>query len=236
MSNQPETSTPDETNGVTPAAPTDRARIRRLPDRGRYDRATLDAILDEALVCHMGFAVDGTPFVIPTAHWRVGDRLYVHGSPASRALRSLGAGAEVCVTITLVDGLVMARSAFHHSINYRSAVIYGRATPVVETEGKRAALHRFVEHIAPGRAASSRPPTDDELRQTAVLWIPITEFSCKVRTGGPIDDEEDYALPHWAGVIPVAVTASAPIDDERLTPGIERPDYAREYHRPTGGE
>lgn len=234
MSNQPETTPPDKTNETTPTAPSERARVRRLPDRGRYDRATFDAIVDEALVCHMGFAVDGTPFVIPTAHWREGDRLYVHGSPANRALRALGSGAEVCVTITLVDGLVMARSAFHHSINYRSAVVYGRATPVVEIEDKRAALHRFVEHIAPGRAEDSRPPTDDELRQTVVLWIPITEFSCKVRTGGPVDDDEDYALPHWAGVIPLAVTASAPIDDDRLAPGIEPPEYARQYRRPSG--
>ena len=192
----------------------ERTRVKRLPKRGAYDRATVDAILDEALICHVGFIVDGAPVVIPTIHWRQGDLLYVHGSAASRMLRSLRDGVDACVTVTLLDGLVLARSAFHHSMNYRSVVIFGRARAVEEREEKLRALDRLVEHIHPGRGALVRGPNESELRQTLVLALPIEEASAKIRTGGPVDDAEDYALPVWAGVIPIALTRGEPIKDE----------------------
>lgn len=180
-----------------------RTALRRLPQRGVADRAALDAILDEALICHVGFVHDGGPVVIPTVHARRGDRLYVHGSPASRMLRTLAGGVDVCVTVTLVDELVLAKSWFHHSLNYRSAVIFGRATPVTDDDAKLEALRRVVEHVKPGRTTESRPPTPKELAATTVLQLPLDEWSVKARTGGPIDEPEDLDLPHWAGVLPL---------------------------------
>src|SRR5689334_14903795 len=181
----------------------ERTTIRRLPRRAAYDRATVEAILDEALHCHLGFAVDGQPYVIPTIHARAADRVYVHGSAASRMLRATGAGIPVCLTVTLVDGLVFARSAFHHPMNYRSVVVLGAARAVVEPEEKLAALHAIVEHVAPGRWGTVRPPSEQELRATTVLAVPLDEVSAKLRTGPPLDDEEDYALACWAGVLPL---------------------------------
>lgn len=210
-------------------APTDRTRVRRLPARGAYDRDTIHAILDEALICHVGFVVEGSPVVIPTIHWRDGDRLYLHGSAASRMLRSLRDGVEACVTVTLLDGLVLARSAFHHSMNYRSVVVFGTARVVDSEEEKVRALEALVEHVVRGRSRDVRAPNESELRQTLVLSLPIDEASAKIRAGGPSDDEEDYALPIWAGVIPLALTPSAPIVDRDVKVGV--PEYASEYRR-----
>jgi nitroimidazol reductase NimA-like FMN-containing flavoprotein (pyridoxamine 5'-phosphate oxidase superfamily) len=188
---------------------TDRTRIRRLPERGNYDRATIEAVLDEALICHVGFVVEGRPVIIPTIHARVGDHLYFHGSPAAGMLRTLRGGLDACVTVTLLDGLVLARSAFHHSMNYRSVVVFGKAEEVVDREEKVRVLDKLVEHVCRGRSADARRPNEKELKQTLVLRIPIAEASAKIRTGPPKDDEEDYALPIWAGVLPLAVTAGA---------------------------
>lgn len=193
---------------------TDRTKVRRLAKRGHYDRATIHAIVDEALICHVGFIVDGAPVVIPTIHWREGDELYFHGSAASRMLRSLKEGVEACVTVTLLDGLVLARSAFHHSMNYRSVVAFGTAR-VVEGDEKLRALDGLMKHITPDRAAAVRAPNDVELKQTLVLALPLEEASAKIRTGGPVDDEEDYALPVWAGVVPLTLTRGEPIPDNR---------------------
>jgi len=209
---------------------TERTTVRRLPARGVYDRDTVYAILDEALICHVGFVVEGRPAVIPTIHWREGDTLYFHGSPAAGFLRSLRSGAEACVTVTLLDGLVLARSAFHHSMNYRSAVILGQAREVTGDE-KRRALDSLVEHVCKGRNAEVRPPNDVEFKQTSVLAIAIEEASAKVRTGGPLDDEEDYALEMWAGVLPLKLVPQTPIADARLKEGIEVPEYVRRYSR-----
>jgi nitroimidazol reductase NimA-like FMN-containing flavoprotein (pyridoxamine 5'-phosphate oxidase superfamily) len=198
---------------VTEIAVTDRTRVRRLAKRGVYDAATIRTILDEALICHVGFAVDGKPVVIPTIHWRDGDRLYVHGSGASHMLRSLRDGVEACVTVTLLDGIVLARSAFHHSMNYRSVVVFAKAVEVTDRDEKLRALEKLVEHIVPGRSAEIRAPNESELRQTLVLSLPISEASAKIRTGPPIDDDEDYALPVWAGVVPITLTRGEPIED-----------------------
>jgi len=186
--------------------PPDRIRVKREPHRGRYDRETIDAILDEALLCHLGFAVDGQPYVIPTLHARVGDTLYVHGSAASRMLRRLDAGAPVCATVTLFDGLVLAKSVFNHSVNYRSAVVFGTARAVAADE-KRDALHALTEQLAPGRWNEARQPTAQELKATWILALPIDEASAKVRIGGPEDEPEDEGLPVWAGVVPVHLAA-----------------------------
>jgi nitroimidazol reductase NimA-like FMN-containing flavoprotein (pyridoxamine 5'-phosphate oxidase superfamily) len=186
--------------------PADRIRVKREPQRARYDRETIEAILDEALVCHLGFEVDGQPYVIPTLHARVGDRLYVHGSAASRLLRHLAGGARVCVTVTLVDGLVLARSVFNHSVNYRSAVVFGTATLVEDAE-KREALRVLTEQLAPGRWDEARQPTEQELKATWILSLPIDEASAKVRTGPEEDEPEDLDLPVWAGVVPVHLAA-----------------------------
>jgi uncharacterized protein len=193
--------------------PTPRTAVKRLAKRGNYEVETIHAILDEALICHVGFVIDGKPVVIPTIHWREEDTLYVHGSAASRMLRSLRGGVEACVTVTLVDGLVLARAAFHHSMNYRSVVIFGTAELIDDPEEKRRVLDVFVEHITPGRSREVRAPNEIELKQTMVLALPIAEASAKVRAGGPIDDEEDYALPVWAGVIPLKLTKGEPIED-----------------------
>ncbi len=182
-------------------------RVKREPQRGVYDRETIDGILDEALVCHLGFAVDGQPYVIPTLHARVGDRLYVHGSAASRMLRHAASDVRICVTVTLLDGLVLARSVFNHSIDYRSVVVLGTPTLVEDIEEKRRALHAFTEHIAPGRWEEARQPTDQELKATWILSVPLDEASAKVRTGPPEDEPEDMDLPVWAGVVPIHLAA-----------------------------
>jgi nitroimidazol reductase NimA-like FMN-containing flavoprotein (pyridoxamine 5'-phosphate oxidase superfamily) len=182
-------------------------RVKREPQRGVYDRETIDAILDEALVCHLGFAVDGQPYVIPTLHARVGDRLYVHGSAASRMLRHAATDVRICVTVTLLDGLVLARSVFNHSIDYRSVVVLGTPTLVEDVEKKREALRAFTEHIAPGRWEEARQPTDQELKATWILSVPLDEASAKVRTGPPEDEPEDLDLPVWAGVVPIHLAA-----------------------------
>src|SRR5919106_371600 len=196
---------------ISAGPPSVRTRIRKS-DRASYDRAAIDAILDEALICHVGFAVEDQPFVIPMIHARVDDRLYFHGAPATRMLRVMRRGAPVCVTVTLLDGLVMARSAFHHSMNYRSVVVLGTATEVTDAGQKLNALQAIVEHIAPGRWADCRRPNSKELVRTQVLSLSVSEASAKVRTGPPVDENEDYALGVWAGEIPLRLTASPPID------------------------
>jgi nitroimidazol reductase NimA-like FMN-containing flavoprotein (pyridoxamine 5'-phosphate oxidase superfamily) len=198
---------------TTPLRATGRSTVRRHAERGLHDRAVVDAVLDEALVCHVGFTVDGAPYVLPTAFARVDDHLYLHGATGSFVLRALCAGAEACVTVTLLDGLVLARSAFHHSMNYRSVVLFGRAERVEDDEEKAAALLAIVEHLAPGRSAASRPPSPAELRSTLVARFPIEEGSAKVRTGGPVDDPADLALGHWAGVIPLRLVQGEPVPD-----------------------
>jgi len=210
---------------------TERTRLRRLPKRGAFDRETVYAILDEAFICHIGFAVDGQPYVIPTGFGRIDDVLYIHGSSASRMLRTLSEGVDICFTTTLVDGLVLARSAFHHSINYRSVVVFGRASLVVDQQEKGNALFAFSEQVVKGRWDDVREPTESELKQTSVLSLPLLEASAKVRTGPPIDDEEDYAMSVWAGVIPLRLVADEPIADPRLPEGIAAPDYATNYKR-----
>jgi nitroimidazol reductase NimA-like FMN-containing flavoprotein (pyridoxamine 5'-phosphate oxidase superfamily) len=207
-------------------------RVRRKPDRAAYDRPTIDAILDEGLVCHLGFVHEDRPFVIPTLYARAGDVVYVHGSAASRMLRALAGGILACLTVTLVDGLVLARSAFHHSVNYRSVVIQGTALPVTEPAEKERALEAFTEHVVRGRWANVRQPAARELRATAVLRLPIDEASAKARTGPPLDDEPDYELDVWAGVLPLRVEASAPEPDPRLRPGVQPPGYLTRYSRP----
>src|SRR5215467_6689569 len=207
--------------------PTARTQVKRLPKRGAYDRETVFKILDEAFVCHVGFAVDGQPYVIPTNFGRRGETLYLHGSAASRMLRTLGEGVPVCVTVTLTDGLVLARSAFHHSMNYRSVVVLGKARLVTDPTEKMEALTRFTDHIVPNRWNEVRPPTEQELKGTSVLALPIEEVSAKIRTGPPIDDDEDYALPIWAGVVPVRLAAGEPVADERLPAAVALPGYVR---------
>jgi nitroimidazol reductase NimA-like FMN-containing flavoprotein (pyridoxamine 5'-phosphate oxidase superfamily) len=211
--------------------PTERTTLKRLPKRGVYDREIVYGILDEGFVCHVGFAVDGQPFVIPTGYARVDDQLYIHGSQVSRMLRTLSEGIAVCVTVTLVDGLVLARSAFHHSINYRSVVIFGNATLVEDKAAKLAALFAFSEHVIRGRWDDVREPTEQELKATTVLSLSLAEASAKVRSGPPIDDEEDYALNVWAGVLPLKTFAGAPINDPRLRKDIEPPAYTLNYSR-----
>jgi nitroimidazol reductase NimA-like FMN-containing flavoprotein (pyridoxamine 5'-phosphate oxidase superfamily) len=203
---------------------TPRTQVRRRKQRGAYDKATVHAILDEALVCHVGFSVAGQPYVIPTIFARDGERLYLHGSIASRMLRTLAEGVDVCVTITLIDGLVLARSAFHHSMNYRSVVILGRARQVADTTEVLHAMRLVTNRVAPNRWDAVRPPTPLELKQTQVLALPLTEVSAKIRAGGVIDDETDYDLPVWAGVIPLALRRAAAEPDARLHPNAEPVD------------
>ena len=197
---------------LEPAAPSERTRVRRLPRRAAYDRATIDAILDEALICHLAFAAGDQPFAIPTAHARIGDHVYVHGSTASRTLRA-SAGAPVCLTVTIIDGIVLARSAFHHSMNYRSVVVLGRAEEVRGDEERLAAMRALVDKVSPGRWSEIRPPNGQELKATTILRLSLAEASAKIRTGPPIDDEEDLALPCWAGVVPLALTRGPAIPD-----------------------
>ncbi len=226
-------STQQPTNKTTAQPSSERVRLRRKRERGSYDRAVVDAILDEALIAHLGIVDEhGQPFVIPTLHARSGDVVYCHGSTASRTLRALAAGVPACLTVTLIDGLVLARSAMHHSANYRSAMLIGQATLLEDLDEKQAALRAVVEHIVPGRWDDVRAPSENELRATAVLALPIAECSAKVRTGGPVDDEEDYALGAWAGVIPLASSAAAPEPDQRLMAGIQAPAYVTAYSRP----
>lgn len=211
--------------------PTARTRVVREPQRAIYDRAAAYKILDEGFICHVGFSLDGQPFVIPTGYGRVGDNLFIHGSAASRMLRNMDQGIPLCVTVTLLDGLVLARSIFNHSMNYRSVVVLGTAFAVKEREEKIAALHALSEHILPGRWAESRLPNEKELKATTVMRLPITEFSAKVRQGPPIDDEEDYSFRTWAGVVPLKVVAGPPMPDDRCDPTLPVPVYARAYSR-----
>ena len=210
--------------------PTERTQVHRLPKRGVYDKAQVHAILDEGFVCHIGFVVDGQPFVVPTNYGRVGERLLVHGSSASRMLRKLDQGIDLCLTVTLVDGLVLARSAFHHSVNYRSVMVLGKARPITDPQEKMAALHAITNHIVPGRWEEIRRPDERELKATSVLSLDLDEVSAKVRTGPPIDDEEDYALPIWAGVVPLRCQAGQPLPDSRLLDGLTAFDTTR-LHR-----
>jgi len=213
-------------SGPTPTA---RTRVVREPQRAIYDRDAVNQILDEAFLCHVGFVVDGQPFVIPTSFGRDGDVLYIHGSIASRMLRNLGQGVPACITVTLVDGLVLARSVFNHSMNYRSVVILGTATLVDDPAEKLAALRAISEHIIPHRWDDSRRPNEKELKATSVLRLPITEFSAKVRVGPPVDDDEDYSFPTWAGVIPLEMTAGTVIPDDRCKQ--ELPAYLKNCSR-----
>jgi len=198
---------------------TARSKVRRLPKRAHYDRETIYAILDAAFICHLGYVIDGQPFVTPTAYWREGDSVYWHGSAKSRMLLALERGPEVCLTVTLVDALVAARSAFHKSINYRSAMLFGRPYLVKDARDKLARMRAFVERLYPGRWDELRPVTQQELKATSVLGMRIEEASAKIRTGPPIDEEEDYALPIWAGIIPIRQGLGKPVDDGRLAPG-----------------
>jgi nitroimidazol reductase NimA-like FMN-containing flavoprotein (pyridoxamine 5'-phosphate oxidase superfamily) len=214
---------------------TERTTVHRMPARAAYDRSLIYAILDQSLICHVGFLVDGRPFVIPTIHVRVGDRLYIHGSRASRMQKVLAGGGEVCVTVTLVDGLVLARSGFHHSMNYRSVVLFSRALVVDDPDEKARILQSLSEHLVPGRWREVRVPTLGELNATSILSMAIDEASAKVRTGPPVDDEEDYALPVWAGVLPLTIAAGAAVPCPRLSPGIDLPSYVGSYPGPGEG-
>ena len=208
---------------------TERTRVKRLPNRGAYDRETIYAILDDGFICHVGYVMDGQPYVIPTGYARIGDDLYIHGSSASRMLRNLAQGVDVCVTVTLVDGLVLARSAFHHSINYRSVVVLGKATLVEDPAEKDKALEAFTDHVIPGRWPEIRWPSELELKATSVLKLPIEEASAKIRTGDPKDDEEDYDMDIWAGVLPLKLVPGEPIDDGRLKTKIPVPEHVSRY-------
>lgn len=210
---------------------TARTRLVRRAERGSFDRATINAILDEALVCHIGFALDAQPYVLPTVHTRVDSLLYVHGSVGSRMLRTLRKGAPLCVTVTLLDGLVLARSAFHHSMNYRSVVILGSAREVTDPQEKRRAFDALIEHVARGRSREVRAPNETEIKATTVLSLPIEEASAKIRSGPPVDDEQDYARPCWAGVLPLALTPGAPLSDPALSPDIPLPPSLRPYRK-----
>lgn len=216
---------------ATSSVVTDRTTLRRRRDRGHHERAVIDAILDEGLLCHVGFTSGGAPFVVPMAYARVGDALYLHGAAANRTLRALAEGAEACVTVTLLDGLVLARAAFHHSMNYRCVMLFGRARRVVDEDEQQLASAALLDHMAPGRSADARPPRPAELRRTLILRFPIAEASAKVRLGPPIDDPEDMMLATWAGVIPVQLVAGPPIDDQHMAPGTPVPGYAAGHPR-----
>jgi hypothetical protein len=221
-------------NAMNIITPSSRTRVRRLPKRGFYDRATLNAVLDAGFICHAGYVIDGQPYVTPTAYWRAGDRLYWHGSSASRMLRAQAAGIPVCVTVTHLDGLVVARSGFHHSINYRSAMLFGNAEKVEDKAEKESAMAAFVDRIYPGRWKTLRPVNSQEMKATSILRMPIDEASAKIRSGTPVDDEEDYALPIWAGVINLRSVAGKIEPDPRLKAGIPMPEDIYPYA--SGGE
>ncbi len=214
-------------------APSKRTEVRRLPERGSYDRDLINSILDEALICHVGFVHEGAPVVIPTIHARIGDTVYLHGSPASRMLRSMRSGDEISVNVTIVDGLVVARAAFHNSMNYRSVVVFGSPRIVTDHREKWDALEAITEHVVPGRWADSREMTEKEMKGTLVVALPLDEASAKMRTGDPGDDEEDYDLPIWAGVIPLTLTPGDPVVDPLLRVNAALPSYVSEYKRPT---
>ncbi|MBC5824459.1 MAG: pyridoxamine 5'-phosphate oxidase family protein [Candidatus Eremiobacteraeota bacterium] len=214
-------------------APTTRATVRRQSARARYDQAAIDAILDEGLVAHVGFVSEGQPYVIPMAYARDGDRLLLHGSSASRLLTTLATGAAVCATITLLDGLVVARSVFNHSMNYRSVVIFGRARALQETDEKRSGLKRITEHLVQGRWNDARQPSETELSATSVMSLPLEEVSVKIRGGPPVDAPADYASSSWAGVIPIQTVFEAPLPDPKLGPSVAAPVGVTSYHRPT---
>lgn len=209
--------------------PTFKTKIKRAPARGDYERDTVHAILDEALMCHIGFSVDDQPYVIPTIHARAGDLLYVHGSPASRMLQKMSAGTAICVTVTLLDGLVLARSAFHHSMNYRSAVVLDVPRKVTDTDEKAAAFKALVDHLTPGRWNEIRQPTPEEVRKTDVLALAIDEASAKVRVGPPIDDAEDYDLELWAGVLPLGIVAGEAVPDPALRHDLPTPETVKNW-------
>jgi uncharacterized protein len=209
--------------------PTDRTTLRRLPERARYDAETVHSILDEGFICHVAFVVDDQPYALPTGYARIGETLYLHGSTGSRP--GLRPAMDVCVTVTLLDGIVLARSAFHHSFQYRSVMVLGRTQLVTDVSEKEAALDALVEHFMPGRTADARRGSRRELAATAVLAVPVEEVSAKVRTGDPKDDDEDYALPVWAGILPLALTPGDPVPDSRLEPGIAVPAYVKDWQR-----
>jgi nitroimidazol reductase NimA-like FMN-containing flavoprotein (pyridoxamine 5'-phosphate oxidase superfamily) len=211
---------------------TERTRLRRIPKRGHYDRETVNAVLDASFICHVGFMVDGQPYVIPTGYARHGDTLLIHGSSASRMLRNIAEGVDVCVTVTILDGLVLARSAFNHSMNYRSVVVLGKATAIKGDKEKNEALLALSEHFIRGRWDEVRLPTELELKATTVLSLPIDEASAKIREGGPVDDDEDYELDVWAGVLPMQMTTGNPIPDTKLKEGIELPSSVKKYPSP----
>lgn len=214
--------------------PSDRTTVRRLPDLADYDGEVINAIVDEALVCHVGFIDDGCPIVIPTIHARAGETLYFHGSPASRMVRRMKKGIDVCVTITLVDGLIIARAPFHSSLSYRSVVVFGTARAVEDVAEKWEAFRIITEHVAPGRWNDSRLPNDSETRRTSILAVPLAEASAKVSIGPPEDDAEDYDLPLWAGEIPLRTVAGPPVPDPALRGPVEVPQYLLDYRRPDG--
>ena len=216
-----------ESTAVKSKSPTERTRLRRQHERGRFDKETLHAILDAGLLCHVGYVVDGAPFVTPTLYWREGDRVYWHGSSASRMLRHQAGGAPVCLTVSHLDGIVLARSGFHHSINYRSVMLFGSAHRVTGAAAKERHLRVFMEQLYPGRWDELRPLNAQETKATKVLGMDIDEASAKVRAGPPIDDEEDYALPIWAGVVPVRTVIGKPVPDPRLRAGVAEPDNLR---------
>jgi uncharacterized protein len=220
--------TPDEPNGSSLAS-TGRTTLRRKKERGSHERDLVNAILDEGLLCHVGFAAEGSTFVMPMVYARVGDILYLHGATGNRMLRHLADGADVCVTVTLLDALVLARSAFHHSMNYRSVMLFGTTTRVGDDDEKRRASNALLEHMVPGRSADARPPSTEELRTVLIVRVPIAEGSAKVRSGGPIDEPGDLRTPIWAGHIPLSTVAGAPVADIDLVDGVEEPPYARTY-------
>ncbi|HMD46947.1 MAG TPA: pyridoxamine 5'-phosphate oxidase family protein [Acidimicrobiales bacterium] len=205
--------------------PTGRSALRRKRERGDHDRTVVNAILDEGLVCHVGFSAGGSTYVTPMAYARIGDDLYLHGAPANRTLRALAEGAEACVTVTLLDGIVLARSAFHHSMNFRSVMLFGRAEQVADPDEQRRAAAALADHLAPGRSRDARGPNDRELRSVLIVRFPIAEGSAKVRTGPPLDDEDDLGLPVWAGEVPLRLESTDPVPDPALGPGVPVPAY-----------
>lgn len=224
-----DTATPRPAPGLDAYRPTARSKVKRLPKRAHYDRASVHAVLDAGLIGHVGYAIDGQPFVTPTAYWRDGERLYWHGSSASRMLRHLEAGMPACLAASHLDGFVLARSGFHHSLNYRSAMAFGTAQLVADPAEKLGALHAFVERLYPGRWDEIRPPTAQELKATKMIVMEIEEAVAKIRDGGPVDDEADYALPCWAGAIPVTQTIGKGVPDARLAPGTAWPQHLESY-------